>query len=490
MGAQQNRYPNLLNCELVLTKGSVYVTIKSEYSQHTRKTRRHPMCNNKQRAGLTKTVFVCFVISLATTASAVERWNSVAQAPKANLRSVFFIDDKIGWLAGDDGLIAKTSDGGTTWETMTIPTTVNLHSICFSDLNHGWAVGDEGTILHTRNGGRSWTPQESGKNYSLYAVDFIRPNEGWVCGNLGLVLHTTDGGETWENQSVSRPGILDDVDFLNEKMGWVAGSGGTMFHTRDGGKNWKTQKAGTDERLYGVYFFDEKRGWAVGSNGEIRATTDGGTTWEAQESSISETLYDVHFATPAEGWVVGDNGLILHTTTEGIQWDAARVETSETLLAIHYAKPAAHKQSPLYQLTLWSVGENGAMFKTHFEHGVFSIIHPIPPEQLPKEPSVPVGSLYIRSDPDGAIIDLDGELFQKPTPAHISNLPLGKYTLKLTKKGHGTVVKTVRVKENQKSGEPGTEILVKLSSRRRLVVSAIGTVIAVAAGAILGTQLQ
>lgn len=69
------------------------------------------------------------------------------------LRSVYFVNHDLGWVAGQYGKISKTTDGGSSWEEQISGTNNTLHSIRFIDQNIGWAVGNDGTILHTTNGG-------------------------------------------------------------------------------------------------------------------------------------------------------------------------------------------------------------------------------------------------------------------------------------------------------------------------------------------------
>ncbi len=58
-----------------------------------------------------------------------------------------FNSPSTGWLAGHDGYLFQTADGGTTWQPVNSGTTVDLFGISFPDAQHGWLAGDFGTIL-------------------------------------------------------------------------------------------------------------------------------------------------------------------------------------------------------------------------------------------------------------------------------------------------------------------------------------------------------
>jgi hypothetical protein len=78
-----------------------------------------------------------------------------------NFSAVHFYDENTGWIAGLDGSIQKTEDGGRTWaELVTTDKLLNNHEslndIRFKDSKNGIAVGDGGVIIKTDDGGNSW----------------------------------------------------------------------------------------------------------------------------------------------------------------------------------------------------------------------------------------------------------------------------------------------------------------------------------------------
>ena len=99
-----------------------------------------------------------------------------------------------GTAVGSDGLILRTTDGGTNWIPQTSGTTNFLNDVSFTDANNGTAVGDNGTILRTTNGGTNWAPQTSNTTNNLNGVSFTDANTGTVVGSNSTILRTTDGG--------------------------------------------------------------------------------------------------------------------------------------------------------------------------------------------------------------------------------------------------------------------------------------------------------
>jgi hypothetical protein len=60
----------------------------------------------------------------------------------------------------------------------------------------GWVAGCEGAIHRTTNGGANWTMQSFGGTTYLYSMSFVNANTGWAVGAGGIILKTTNGGVT------------------------------------------------------------------------------------------------------------------------------------------------------------------------------------------------------------------------------------------------------------------------------------------------------
>jgi hypothetical protein len=152
------------------------------------------------------------------------------------LQTMFFINKDTGWIAGNEGVILKTTDAGLTWDSQLLNGTNygTLTSLCFVDENTGWASGsgldvNGGVILKTTNGGVNWNLQQSGYNKFIYSVFFNNSNTGWAAGDEGIMFSTHNGGNSWELQGSGTFADLYAVNIESFQNGLAVGNDGTVL---------------------------------------------------------------------------------------------------------------------------------------------------------------------------------------------------------------------------------------------------------------------
>lgn len=86
------------------------------------------------------------------------------------------------------GVIARTTDGGTTWTKPALPAAQQLRSAA-STGSAIWAVGEGSTILHSGTGGRMWGKQATGTSgVAFWGVSVISVDKVVAVGSLGTIL--------------------------------------------------------------------------------------------------------------------------------------------------------------------------------------------------------------------------------------------------------------------------------------------------------------
>jgi photosystem II stability/assembly factor-like uncharacterized protein len=270
-----------------------------------------------------------------------------------DLNAVFFLPDGLtGWVAGGDGTLLRTTDGGATWSPQKSNTRFELTNIVFRDARNGLAVGGGGTILHTADGGATWAGQES--DASFRALSFGDARNAWVVGVGGTILRTTDGGTTWAPQTSRTRASLNSVAFTDARNGWAVGERGTILHTADGGATWALQASGTQVQLNEVAFSDTQNGWAVGEGGITLRTTDGGASWTIHTSGTDASLMSVTFSDARNGWAVGVGGTVLRTGDGGVSWSRQTSGPEHDLSSVMFSDARNG----------WAVSDKGTILRT------------------------------------------------------------------------------------------------------------------------------
>jgi len=253
------------------------------------------------------------------------------------IHSLFFTSEYVGWTANWEK-IYKTIDGGLTWEIQNLESYFII-ALFFLNENTGWAVGAEGIVLKTTNGGSQWLLQSTSTDEFLHSVYFVNDSIGWTVGYkpyfVSVLKKTTDGGNSWVSQN-STMGQIYSVCAINENVAWIAGDG--IAKTTDGGNIWIQQNSETSNSV--VSFVDENNGWAVG--GSILRTTNGGEEWTHQFRRCTFPLNAASFVNDTVGWVTGWFGTILKTTNGGIITEVKEIylkQPSNIFLSQNYPNP-------------------------------------------------------------------------------------------------------------------------------------------------------
>jgi photosystem II stability/assembly factor-like uncharacterized protein len=330
-----------------------------------------PYSHNPLEAyALTRSVltYLIILIAAATVVPAQAGWYQQKLAMQGDLVAVHFTSSKKGWVAGDNGYLASTNDGGSTWTRYDLGANDNINEIYFRNEDNGYLIAGRKMFI-THDGGRSWqetrifrTGEFGQGTPEFLAIRFSDKKRGYVVGSVlrksgsedivvdSLLMRTEDGGETWRRIPLPTKLELFHLDFSGNSHGWIVGDNGMILATTDEGRTWRIQPSGVTRALFDVRFRNDKNGYAVGGGGTILRTENGGNTWQKVETPFTETFKRVDFSDDKTGWVVGYSGRILHTTDRGKTWVRQESGTTERLYGIFMDKKYG-----------WAVGAKGVI---------------------------------------------------------------------------------------------------------------------------------
>lgn len=236
-----------------------------------------------------------------------------------SLYSISMINDNTGWIAGSEGYLYRTTDGGATWDKTVSRRAIHLkykdfHEVYFVDNEVGWAFGQYAAVIKTTDGGETWKKQNVNliRDIPIHNSHMLGRDVGYFVGGRGMIQKTTDGGNTWiklynENHASDLRGIF----MLDENTGWVCGDDGILLKTTNGGKIWDRVSIlypSTD--LYGIEFLNNDVGMIVGESGKTFRTTNGGNSWEFENSGATDH-YALKMISPELSYISSATGNII-----------------------------------------------------------------------------------------------------------------------------------------------------------------------------------
>ena len=155
-------------------------------------------------------------ISFNTKAQTVKLLTS---GTKTSLRGLSVVSDKIIWASGSNGMITRSTDGGTSWKWFTVK---GFEKNDFRDIEAFdsltaviMTVAEPAFILKTVDGAETWKVVYENKTKGMFldAMDFEDNKTGVVVGdpltNKFFIAQTFDGGNTWQEDNKQIHAVAD-----------------------------------------------------------------------------------------------------------------------------------------------------------------------------------------------------------------------------------------------------------------------------------------
>jgi photosystem II stability/assembly factor-like uncharacterized protein len=342
------------------------------------------------------------VLSLAATAQAPKAPVDPAEQPAEMMRraqqsllldvvqtsSAFFV-------AGERGHVLVSEDGRS-WKQLAVPTRSSLNTLATYD-GQLWVAGHDGVILHSADGGKAWDVQRRDP-YALGADEdpadrdvrqgvpildllFTDAAHGIAVGAYSLMLQTQDGGVTWTAVEAIAPSTEAGPEIVASESGVftaedlalgeeenphfnaiartgsgalvVVGERGTFLRSRDGGATWQKRPFPYAGSLFGVLAWDADHILAYGLRGNVYESLDLGETWTKVDSGVSTTLMGGVALDGGGAVLVGSNGVVL------MRQDADVAFTANTYRNAAQETPALAGVLPAGSAGFVLVGEKG-----------------------------------------------------------------------------------------------------------------------------------
>lgn len=316
--------------------------------------------------------------------------NTIVQALHA-------VTDKVVWAAANNGVVLRTTDGGTTWTRLAAPggDSLQYRDVHAASETEAWVLsignGSASRIYHTTDAGATWALQFINRDTTVFldCLSIGARGHAVVFGDASgeadrrrtNILRTENGGQSWTMLAPSAvPAPLQDegafaasgqcVVHADSSTVYIAtgAPGARLFRSRNGGKTWAVENTpfvrGTAAGLTGMAFQTALSGIVVGADinklrtdtsvAVVGITTDGGRTWELRKRP------PVRGALAGVVWVPGAGSLTAvvsgyagaaYTHDAGLTWTAINTELSAGVTS--------------YGKTAW-LGGRGTIYRVDF----------------------------------------------------------------------------------------------------------------------------
>jgi len=289
---------------------------------------------------------------ILTSRNKGETWIQAASPVSSDLVAVRFVTSEIGWAAGHDGVLLKTTDGGTTW-------TKRLDGVKAAALmlEHYKARAAAGDAEAGKRVDEATRFVSEGADKPFLDVLFLSAREGFAVGAFNLSLHTKDGGETWvplndrtDNQKglhlyglaatdrdmfmVGEQGLLRRWNRHSERFdvltspykgsffGAVAKKGllitfgmrGNAFRSRDAGQTWEKLQTKTLASITSGTVMPDGAIALVTLAGQVLVSRDDGDTFNTLSTTKAMAFFGVAPVDGSNVALVGPAGVFVEST--------------------------------------------------------------------------------------------------------------------------------------------------------------------------------
>jgi photosystem II stability/assembly factor-like uncharacterized protein len=200
-----------------------------------------------------------------------------------NLTAVDFLNANTGFLTTSTGKILKTVNGGDNWILIEPSFFSYLKSVMFLNDQTGWIAGslsNVGKVAKTTNGGQNWTVQLDNVSNAVNQIYFRNSQTGFASCYKKIFM-TTNGGQDWDSVTINTEARdINCVVFVTPLVGFAAASvyfnSGGVLKTFDGGLNWYLQWSNSPNTCNSIDFYGSDKGWASLNSGVIITDNGGG----------------------------------------------------------------------------------------------------------------------------------------------------------------------------------------------------------------------
>lgn len=243
-----------------------------------------------------------------------------------NVYQTFVFDQNNFYLAAENNMLQKTSNGGNSWlNSMYI--SGEFPNMFFVNMYTGYSVYNNYhsysyplKLYKTTNGGVNWTLNLADTAARITTIFFPDESTGYLSGTIGiwsdsiLIYKTTTGGESWFSINTGLRNSVRSSYFINGNTGFLGCDNGTVLKTTNGGLN--LQNLGSHGNSIAKIFFINTNTGFISNQLFTKKTTNSGINWVNVNIPERNFYYDGNSSYISTGGI----GRVSKSTNNGINW--------------------------------------------------------------------------------------------------------------------------------------------------------------------------
>ncbi len=264
-------------------------------------------------------------VSIAYTSDEGMTWNEQIPGSKANLNTISFVSEDLGFAAGtqlEKDVLLVTTDGGAIWEEKFIGDIIMNDMDNFGGQNI--VVGGRRGAFHSSDQGETWNMIPNIGDNWIESVHYIDDNSIFLGGSSGRIWKTTASGSNLV-VDVSSDRFIEDIKFADSSTGYAVSTDGFIYQTKDIGISWDEIHS-QEEDLEKLYIKTDGTVIAIPRFAQfLLVSEDEGATWNQQMLNISTFWGDMVYLDDMTGYLVGGTsgtGRIIKTEDGGQTWES------------------------------------------------------------------------------------------------------------------------------------------------------------------------
>lgn len=207
-----------------------------------------------------------------------EAQRMLVEGPGRPLLSVWFRDEKLGFVVGAFNLILRTQDGGESWQPWSHRTDnprMNHLNVVTGDATQAYVVGEQGLLLRLADDGERFVAMNSPYNGTYFGALVPEPGALLVFGLRGNVFGSHDQGASWSKVETGDPGGVTGGALLTRGQAAIVTQSGRVLRVQVGQSQGVPLNVGQAMPYAGIAVTASGRVGLVGLGGVQTATMGG-----------------------------------------------------------------------------------------------------------------------------------------------------------------------------------------------------------------------